>query len=419
MVGFQNPADRADMTWVIENLALYLTDDRVEWKAAFPGSTSNGGFMKKATQVQWPTDDGPVQIKLHQGVELKTHVRGITGLVETTTQSPDLRNEALAFVSKVRLGMDIDLPEGATEDGEVFRRLKNVAAAHGGAVLVNNNLLRNGQYIAGERAGDITPLVAEKSEADPATEAEAQIEADSPTGQNAEATPEVEASTEASSRRTLTCAYLTERGFTCADWLPAGPASEYLRPSHEIAARLGAISLAYLWCAAPADFFSDDELERAALAPDLLAGHTPTTRSILKMDRQHAQDSMSQTIGWTLENMWGLAWVLGYDVDLTIDGGIIDEHTTRGLVEWMPVKGRTMTSILEQANARSAEEVADREDIFYCAHNAVHRAQHGDPSSVPDGFDPVLDGRPIAERRHSLTWSLSPRVEWDATDLST
>ena len=59
------------------------------------------------------------------------------------------------------------------------------------------------------------------------------------------------------------------------------------------------------------------------------------------------------------------------------------------------------------------------EDLFYCAHNAVRTAQMGGKAAVPEGFHPVRDGGAIHERRHSLTWALSPGVEWEETDLST
>ena len=58
------------------------------------------------------------------------------------------------------------------------------------------------------------------------------------------------------------------------------------------------------------------------------------------------------------------------------------------------------------------------EDLFYCAHNAVRSAQNGG-ETVPSGYDPVEEGGGVHERRHALTWCLSPGVKWDETDLST
>ena len=60
------------------------------------------------------------------------------------------------------------------------------------------------------------------------------------------------------------------------------------------------------------------------------------------------------------------------------------------------------------------------EDLFYCVHNAVRSAQlamHEENDDavgiVPEGFDPIANGGVIHERRHALTWALSPGVDWD------
>ncbi len=68
---------------------------------------------------------------------------------------------------------------------------------------------------------------------------------------------------------------------------------------------------------------------------------------------------------------------------------------------------------------RPLREVAQLEDIFYCAHNAVRSAQLGRIEAVPNGFHPVTNGGVVHEKRHSLTWIFSPNVKWNDTDLST
>jgi hypothetical protein len=71
------------------------------------------------------------------------------------------------------------------------------------------------------------------------------------------------------------------------------------------------------------------------------------------------------------------------------------------------------------AGAPAERKVQQLEDLFYCVHNAVRSAQLGHADRVPEGFHPVRDGGCIHERRHALTWTLSPGVDWDDTDLST
>ncbi len=449
---------------MVENLAVYLKNDKVEWKAALPDSTTNGGFMKKATQVDWPTEDGAVKITLMQGVELKSHLQGLAGFVQKNTDDIDLQQEALAFVDGVHLCMGVQFAQSVDENGPTIQRLKNVAAVHGGAIFVHDSLLKDGRYIAGELAGtepdtqaEPAPAATVPGETEPQGEPDVQPETASehenvavpqPTPAPTEA-PEVAAAPVAApaaaaaavatvqldpaemqfanenpplvrtDRRARTLAHLASRGFTAAETLPIGEVEKPLRPATEIAARLGAAAIAYLWCVAPRDFVSDEELQTAARSHDVAPGHTAKTGAILSTERVAAQQQFGGTIGWSLENMWALAWVLGFDHEIQIDSGMIDDAASVALRNWMPIHGRTMTSILAAANPRTADEVADREDIFYCAHNAVRSAQTGHNFTVPEGFDPVAHGGTVHERRHGLTWCLSPGIQWDATDLST
>jgi len=78
-------------------------------------------------------------------------------------------------------------------------------------------------------------------------------------------------------------------------------------------------------------------------------------------------------------------------------------------------------NVAEWAEAQetiTAEQLKQKEDLFYCLHNAVRSAQLGS-KTVPDGFDPIGNGGVIHERRHSLTWMLSKDISWEDTELST
>ena len=107
--------------------------------------------------------------------------------------------------------------------------------------------------------------------------------------------------------------------------------------------------------------------------------------------------------------MWALAWVLGYEHTLPLRG-MLEGDLARDLVfQFCPKTNK---------KARGLAEILAQEDLFYCAHNAVRSAQLGG-QTVPPGYDPLLDGRAVQERRHGLTWCLSPGVKWEDTDLST
>ena len=97
------------------------------------------------------------------------------------------------------------------------------------------------------------------------------------------------------------------------------------------------------------------------VAPSL----TPEERKIHAMPRAKARAIHQGTIGWRLENMWPLAWILGFDLAPPASGAQLGGKT------------------------------------------------------VPKGFHPIAGTGVIHERRHALTWATSPRVKWDDTDLST
>jgi hypothetical protein len=91
-------------------------------------------------------------------------------------------------------------------------------------------------------------------------------------------------------------------------------------------------------------------------------------------------------------------------------------------MKFAPMDAAACARMLQSSTVRPADEIVAMADLFYCAHNAVRSAQFGGPEGaqcVPDGFDPVANGGVIHERRHALTWMISPNVKWDDTDLST
>ncbi|MCI0742675.1 MAG: DUF4272 domain-containing protein, partial [Gemmataceae bacterium] len=88
------------------------------------------------------------------------------------------------------------------------------------------------------------------------------------------------------------------------------------------------------------------------------------------------------------------------------------------ICSFLPGLDATIEQLVEKAEPRTLEDVIAMEYRFYCAHNAVVSAQLGG-DTVPAGFHPLLHGGAVHERRHSLTWCLSPGVIWSDTDLNT
>jgi len=200
-------------------------------------------------------------------------------------------------------------------------------------------------------------------------------------------------------RRQENLATLKKLGFVVASSLPTKRENERVRPASEIAARFKALRELFLWVA------SDDAMKRT----DVKKALTAEEKKVHAMPRAKAKSIHRGTIGWRLENMWPLAWILGFDPVPPVSGEMIDGEIIRGLLWKFQPKAKL---------AREASEVIDLEDLFYCAHNAGRSAQLGG-KTVPKGFHPIAGTGVIHERRHALTWATSPRVKWDDTDLST
>jgi hypothetical protein len=115
--------------------------------------------------------------------------------------------------------------------------------------------------------------------------------------------------------------------------------------------------------------------------------------------------------------MWPLAWALGFEPPPDLSGLICDEVVS-ALYRFLPPIDSTSKGFAERSTLRPVVEVRALDDLLCCAHNAVRSAMLGG-KTVPAGFRPESHGGAIAERRHALSWLLTPRVAWDDTDLST
>lgn len=214
--------------------------------------------------------------------------------------------------------------------------------------------------------------------------------------------------------------FLRQLGFKPADWLPLPYPDTEVRPERDVAMRLLALDAAFSWVTYPLeeadgtgrlrdyikrnalhDWFSKDELE------------------IISKSREEAHADFVDTIGWKLENMWALAWALGFTPAPGFESSQIEEEVIESLYfDFLPGLDGGVDDLLAKCSFRDASEIVKLEDRFYCGHNAVRSAQLGE-ATVPDGFHPVIHGGAIHERRHALTWILSPDDSWDETDLST
>jgi hypothetical protein len=225
---------------------------------------------------------------------------------------------------------------------------------------------------------------------------------------------------QASAIRKQVVAFLGERGFRPADSLPLPDMNRKIRPASEIAARLLALAALFTWASAPESAVASKKIQKHIKKNGLHDWLTEEEAEILSLSRDEAQEAHGNAIGWRLENIWPLAWVLGYESEPRIDGSQIPPPISREILfKFLEGPEGTIKGLLGKIALRSAEEIIALEDRFYCAHNAVRGAQLGEKNVAPEGFDPIADGGVIHERRHALTWCLSPETGWEDTDLST
>lgn len=216
--------------------------------------------------------------------------------------------------------------------------------------------------------------------------------------------------------RAKSIAMCTKAGYSPAMSLPTLKEIE-LRPATEIAGRLHAIKALVLWLMVPSDELPDDKILGFINQNQLNNYLAEGEMKILQSSRDNAE--LRNAIGWKFENAWPLAWYFGF-VEPEISGQMMDAEQMREILvnHSCGLDGNIEEWISKQEIVPEAQ-VIQKEDLFYCLHNAVRSAQIGDHGKVPDGFDPIGNGGVIHERRHSLSWMISKGTDWDQTDLST
>ncbi len=208
-------------------------------------------------------------------------------------------------------------------------------------------------------------------------------------------------------------------GFRPANWLPMPDVSKTLRPASQIAARLMAMEALFTWVSAPPGAVPSSALMNYVARSLLRDWLTPDETKILDLPREEAHNAHVDVIGWRLENMWPLAWILGFEPTPNLQATQIDDKISAALIhDFLPGPDGSIDDLLSRTTPRPTDDVISLEYLFYCAHNAVRSAQLGG-STVPRGFHPVIHGGAVHERRHALTWSLAPGTAWEETDLST
>jgi uncharacterized protein DUF4272 len=397
---------------LVANCALYLPTEKVPLKNVFPKGRSDGNFLRAATWFEFDSPDGPIRLNLHHD-DLAQHLRGFLAYVAQQPNSATAIAEAGRLIRSMKACLGVRLPRPVSAESPAFQSLFDILRRFGGFMFVADSvLLPSGKFLVGPMAVE-EPVAPNVEESQKYLVNPERCRHEGPTDG---IDPKRVAMRERNYR------LLAEHGFQSSQWLPLYRTDDHedqLRPFSESAARLFALNALFLWVAAPEDVASSDRL-RSFFRINSLEGHlTRDEFTIFSKARPESHDAHAGTIGWRLENMWALAWVLGFEpAPAFFQGQIPQEIIDRMLFEFLPPLDETLDAFLASVKPRTSMAVTELEDLFYCAHNAVRSAQSGE-ATVPAEFHPVRDGGAVHERRHSLTWTLSPGTSWDDTDLST
>ena len=395
----------------ISNCALYFPIEKAAFKSVFPAGRSDGGFFRSATWFEFDTPDGPIRLSLGHP-DFAGHLAGFRAYVAQLPANGDRRARALHLISATKSTAGVILPKPIEESSEAFSMLRHLLAKFDGFLFVNDGiLLADGTVLVGPTTSDFGD---EEGEEPP-------LVAVSPSdcrhlGPTEGVPPERVAMREEHYR------LLAERGFRCSRGLPLvrSEGGEFrLRPISEIASRLFALDALFLYVAGSEESVAENGLLEFVERNGLLAHLAGDEPALLALPRAEAHSRAADVVGWRLENMWPLAWILGFDPPPPFHRGQIPQPTIDALLfEFLPGFDVGVERFLSNVRPRSTADVARLEDLYYCAHNAVRSAQLG-RSTVPRSFHPVRDGGAVHERRHALTWAISPGVAWSEADLST
>ena len=141
---------------------------------------------------------------------------------------------------------------------------------------------------------------------------------------------------------------LARRGFRPAASLPRVRTTR-LRPIREIAARTIALDALCAWVMEDPAETPSARIRAYAARNRATKWMTAEERAIFKLPKARVRTHVD-TIGWRLENLCALAWVLGFSPTPAVDGNTIPAKIFRALVlRFMPGLTATVDDLVEKA----------------------------------------------------------------------
>lgn len=368
---------------MIENCTLYLPTRSIGLTAIVPDATNDQSRLGEPKQWGLPISDGLIILNEMPEQEMPGHLSQFINYASKFPASDTDLAMAARLINSTQVVLGVMLPAPIAETSQTYEMLKRIAFDQGGFVFVNNSMLTVDGYLVGPAS---TPTTSQVSPA-------------------------------LAAMRDRNTELLVAKGFEPASSLPT-PSQLQLRPVDEIAVRLAGLAMLFCYVALPEEALSEQNILGFLGSISDLAPLTPDELRIIDLPRAEATEAHQQNMGWRANNIWPLAWILGYDKMPAFATHRLQASEIQELLMFSPGPRSPISEYVASHQLRSLDTIIELEDRFYCAHNAVRSAQLG-YETVPDGFDPVIDGGAVHERRHSLTWALSPGVDWDDTGLDT
>lgn len=210
-----------------------------------------------------------------------------------------------------------------------------------------------------------------------------------------------------------------EMGLEVAAWMPTAEIRGFtqLRPQKEIVRRLMAAHAAVAWVLAPEEEVPSSVIKRYVKDNGLVrSSFSEREADWIGTSRKDARESMGQA-GWAMENMWGLAWILGNAPLVCPYEKLVPYSITRHVRDSFFCNfDRSFDELMAASQLQPLELIITLEDFFYCIHNGFRNmCIRSDYRNTHDNERCGL----MQERRQALTWALSPGVQWDDADVST
>jgi hypothetical protein len=206
--------------------------------------------------------------------------------------------------------------------------------------------------------------------------------------------------------------FLEPLGFFLPNTLPLPNIKRELRPKGEIVGRAMAMQTLFLYVALSEEQETSIALQDHAARNHLVSYWTAEERLVFALPRAEATAQYQASVGWLLEGLWSIAWVLGYSKKPTLDTEEIASEITQDIfLTFLPEVGTLLDDFFHSVTPHHVDEIITLEDRFFCARHAFSLSKQGGESS-PKAFQSSFYGSIIAERQQALQWCLSPGKAW-------